>query len=197
MDIVANTGIAGNAFKKDSGSILQRYFELINLYPKISSPDLEKRIEHFTLTASTDEMYTVQETFFREGAPYLLEDSRMRRVMEILDGKSIGLAIGKEYQTTVRLQNMVFSIERGIKDKKNPVFSVSTRKDYVDALLRRKDPLKLVLSRKLTASHKITLAKWGLPFIDVLLDTSMIGKVLNHQPIVESVISDTLLNLGY
>jgi len=197
MDITANTGVAGNALKKDGGSILQRYFELINLYPKISSPDLEKRIEHFTLTASADELYTVQETFFREGTPYLLEDTRFRKVMEILDGRSIGLAIGKEYQTTVHLENMVFSIERGIRDKKVPVLSVATRKDYVDALLRRKDPLKLVLSRKLTASHKITLARWGLPFIDVLLDASLIGKVLDHQPVVEAVISDTLVNLGF
>jgi len=197
MDIAANAPAAGSAFKKDSGSILQRYFELINLYPKISSPDLEKRIENFTLTASADELYTVQETFFREGAPYLLEDSRMRKVMEVLDGKSIGLAIGKEYQTTVHLENMSFSLERGIKDKKMPVLSVSTRKAYVDALLRRKDPLKLVLSRKLTASHKLTLAKWGLPFIDVLLDASLIGKVLSHQPIVEAVISTTLMDLGY
>jgi len=92
---------------------------------------------------------------------------------------------------------LVSLLERGIKDKKMPVLSVSTRKAYVDALLRRKDPLKLVLSRKLTASHKLTLAKWGLPFIDVLLDASLIGKVLSHQPIVEAVISTTLMDLGY
>jgi hypothetical protein len=197
MDIAANSRISGNAFKKDSGSILQRYFELINLYPKISSVELEKRIEHFTLNASADELFNVQEAFFKEGTPYLLEDHRLKKVMTILDGKSIGLAIGKEYQTTVSLKNMVFSIERGIRDKKIPVLSVATRKDYVDALLRRKDPLKLVLSRKLTASHKITLMQWGLPFIDVLFDASLIGKALSHQPIVEAVLSDTLSNLGY
>jgi hypothetical protein len=182
---------------KDCNSILKRYFELISLYPEVSDPELERRIEHFTMTATEDELFRMQETFFREGTPYLTEDDRFKKIMKILDGRSIGLAIGKEYQTTVSLRDMKFSIRRGIDSRKMPVLSVASRKDYVDALLRRKDPLKLVLARKLKASHKLTLARWGLSFVDVLADSSLMGKVLAHQPVVEAVLSDALAEMGY
>lgn len=176
--------------------LIQRFWELVSLFPKISTPELEARVERFILYGTPDEYYRMQEVLFTESVPYLLEDERVRRVMEDLSGKKIGLSVKGIYDSTVTLDGKQFKIERGIRGD-IPVISVMTRRDYADAILKKKDPIRMIISRKIRATHKITLLKWALPHLDLLRERGLFEKYLSYQPEVERLLDENLAEMGY
>lgn len=176
--------------------LIHRFWELVNMFPKISTPELELRVEHFIMTAAPGQLFMMQRAIFEEATPYLLEDERVRTVMCELTGRQIGLSITGEYESTVTLDSLCFQIERGIRDS-IPVISVASRRDYADAILLKKDPIKMILGRKIRASRKFTLLRWGLPHVDMLRDRSLFEKYLSYQPEVERVLEEYLTKMGY
>lgn len=176
--------------------LVQRFWELVSLFPQISSPELEDRVERFIMNATPGQFFTMQQALFEEAVPYLVEDPRVRCVMEEFSGKKIGLAVTDEYECTVTLSDCYFQIERGIRESV-PVISVQSRRDYADAILGLKDPVKLILSRKIRASKKLTLLRWALPHIDLLRERGLFEKYLAYQPEVERVLEENLTKMGY
>ncbi|MHB8893647.1 MAG: hypothetical protein ACYC99_00505 [Candidatus Geothermincolia bacterium] len=176
--------------------LIGRFWELVNMFPKITTPELEKRVDHFIMTAPPGQLFLMQQAIFEEATPYLLEDTRVRCVMDDLYGKRIGLAIIGEYESTVTLDKLCFQVARGINDG-IPVISVVSRKDYADAILGRVDPVKMILSRRIRASRKLTLLRWGLPHLDLLKEKGLFEKYLAYQPEVESVLEQNLTKMGY
>ena len=177
--------------------IITRYFEIVNLYPKIEDPALARRIEEFTMSASPEDLFRMQATVFEAGRRFMGGDPGWETIIKHLDGKSVGLAIGKEYASTVALEGGDFKLRMGIPDRSIPVFSVSSRKDYVDALLRRKDLVRMVLTGRLSASHKFTLARWGLSFFQLLTDDELFEGLLARWVDAEGILSDTLDSMGF
>jgi hypothetical protein len=176
--------------------LIHHFWELVNMFPKISTPELELRVEHFIMTAAPGQLFLMQQAIFEEATPYLLEDERVRHILCELSGKQIGLAITDEYESTVTLDGLCFQIKRGIKDK-IPVISVGSRRDYADAVLLKKDPIKMILGRRIRASKKFTLLRWGLPYIEMLRDRTLFEKYLSYQPEVERVLEANLARMGY
>lgn len=186
--------------KKLSGvddSLIQRFWEIINLWPKISTRELECRVENFIMNATPGQYFTMQKAVMGAAMPYLLEDERARELLNSLSGKQVGLSIEGEYHSTVTLNGYELVIERGIRNDKIPVISAASRRDYADAVLGRIDPIKLIIGRKLRATHKLTLLKWALPHIDLLRDKTIFDKYLSYQPEVEQVLEENLRKLGY
>jgi len=177
--------------------LIGRFWEIVSLFPKVSTPELERRVENFILTAAPGQLFKMQQAIFEEATPYLLEDRRISCVMDDLAGKRIGLAISGEYESTVTLDKRCFQVERGIRDKSIPVIYVVTRHDYADAILTRVDPIKMILGRKIRATHKFTLMRWGLPHLDLLRDRDLFEKYLSYQPEVEAVLEENLTKMGY
>lgn len=172
--------------------ILRRYWEIVNLYPRISDPALAEKIERFTLYATPEQLFKMQHAVFEAGAGYMMKNPRWKAILEKMEGERIGLAIGDEYRATVSLQDCVFTHEMGIEDGSIPVLSVASREDYVDALLRRKDIVKMLVTRKLRASRKLTLVKWGLSFYDLIKDDGLFEDLLSHQAVAEGIIADSI-----
>jgi len=177
--------------------IISRFWEIVNMWPEITMPGLAERVERFILEATPGQFYSMQVTLFEEATPYLLEDPRVRTILEEFSGKRLGLAVEGEYESTVTLKNCYFIIERGIKDKKIPVISISSRKDYADIVLGRKDPIRLILQRKIKATHIVTLLKWALPHLDLLKDQTLFDKYLSYQSKVEEILNENLRKMGY
>lgn len=179
----------------DSG-LIQRFWELVSLWPRISDLELEHRVERFILSAAPDQYFRMQCAIFGEATPFLMEDERVRKLMVDLAGKKIGLAVHEEYESTVTLDGDCFQVERGIKDSV-PTITVMSRKDYADAVLRKKDPIKLILTRKIRASHKITLLRWVLPHVELLRDKDLFEKYLSYQDELERVLDENLTAMAY
>lgn len=177
-------------------NIVQRFWEIVNMFPKVSTPELERRLEHFILCAPPGHYFIMQQALFAEAVPYMLEDYRLRQVLEDLGGKKLGLAVEGEFESTVTLDGLDFKLERGINGN-IPVLSVASRRDYADAILTKKDPIKMILGRRIKASHKLTLLKWLLPHIDLLRDRDLFDKYLSYQGEVEAVLEENLTKMGY
>ncbi len=177
--------------------IVQRFWEIVNLFPEISTLALEQRVESFIMKATPGQFFAMQQIMFEEATPYLLEDERVRNVMKALSGKQIGLAVSGEYESTITLDELCLTVNRGISNKDIPVISVTSRRDYADAILHRKDPVKMILSRKIRATHKLKLLRWGLPHLDLVRDKSLLDKYLAYQDVVEQVLDEYLTKLGY
>ena len=176
--------------------LVQRFWELVSMFPKISDPGLEARLERFTLNATPDQYFRMQQTLLNAGTPVPVTDLRIRSAMEDLEGKQIGLAVDGEYESTVTLDAFCFKVERGIKEN-IPVISVASRRDYADAILRRKDPIKMILTRRIKATHKLRLLRWALPHLDLLREKGLVENYLSYQTDVETVLGETLAEMGY
>lgn len=177
--------------------IIRRYWQIVNMYPRVTDRRLAERIERFTMNATPDELFKMQSAVIGAGAAHMVADPRWNEILDKMDGESVGLAIGDEYQTTVSLEDREFRVEMGISDRNIPVLSVASRKDYVDALLRRKDIVRMLATRKLRATRKLTLVKWGLSFYDLLKDDSLFEELLSHQAGAESSIAKTLESMDF
>ncbi|MBU4194629.1 MAG: hypothetical protein KKF66_06510 [Actinobacteria bacterium] len=86
--------------------IIQRFWEMVNLFPKMSTLELEQRVENFIMNATPGQFFTMQQVLFEEAMPYLREDERVRTVMKALKGKRIGLAVSGEYESTITLDDL-------------------------------------------------------------------------------------------
>lgn len=176
--------------------LIQRFWELVTIFPRISDPELEARIERFTLQATPDQYFSMQLAIFSEGSLSMVEDFRVRRALQDLKGQKIGLAVEGVYESTVTLDDLRFRIERGIVEG-IPVISVASRQDYADAILRRKDPVKLILGRRIRASHKLKLLRMALPHLDLLRERGLFEKSLSYQPELEDLLDRTMTEMGY
>ena len=178
-------------------NIIRRYFQILNMYPKIEDAELARKIEDFTMNATLDQLFRMQRMVILEGSGFMIKDPRWKGILEYMDGKSLGFAIGEEYKTTLTLRDVEFRLEKGIAHQGIPVLSVASRKDYVDALLRRKDIIRMVVSGKLRATHKLTLARWGLAFAEYLHDDSLFEELLSHQKSAERSIIEAMEEMGF
>ena len=176
--------------------IIQRFWELVNLFPKISTPELEQRLECFIMNATPGQFYMMQVAIFESATPYLLEDDRVKSLLKSLSGKKLGLQVKGVYESTVSFCDGYFEISRGGCDGL-PVISVESRRDYADAILNLKDPVKMILQRRIRATHKFTLLRWTLPHIDILRDRDLFDKYLAYQPDVEEVLECNLAKMGF
>jgi hypothetical protein len=176
--------------------LIHRFWELVNMFPKISTPELELRVENFIMNAAPGQYFMMQQAIFEEATPYLVEDEQVRLLMDELAGKKIGLSIPGEYESTVTLDQRCFQVRRGIVEDV-PVISCMTRRDYADALLLKVDPIKMILGRRIRASRKFTLLRWVLPHIELLRDRSLFDKYLSYQSDIEQVIEENLTKMGY
>lgn len=177
-------------------SLIQRFWELVSMFPKMSTPELEERVECFIMNATPGQFFTMQQALTEEATPYLVEDERVVKLLREFAGRKLGLAIKGEYESTVTVCDCYLTVERGINEN-IPVLSVESRHDYADAILGLKDPVKLILNRRIRATHKLTLLKWALPHIDILRDRDLFDKYLSFQPEVERVLDETLKKMGY
>lgn len=176
--------------------LIHRFWELVNMFPKISTPDLEQRVENFIMTAAPGQYFMLQQAIFEEATPYLVEDERVRRVMDELAGKKIGMSIPGEYESTVTFDQRCFQVRRGIVEDV-PVISCMSRRDYADAILLKADPIKMILGRRIRATKKFTLLRWALPHIDLLRDRTLFDKYLSYQSDVEKALAENLTKMGY
>lgn len=193
MEHVEKTG----GDKRHHHGIIKRYFEIVNLYPDIKDPALRKRIEEFTMNAGTDELFQMQTTVFKAGREFINGSPGWETILDHLEGKKVGVCIGNEYFTTVELKDRQFILEQGVPETTIPVFSVASRKDYVDTLLRRREPFRMIITGKLKATHKFTLAKWGYEFFHLLSDDVLFDELLENWVDAEQIIAGTLDTLGF
>jgi hypothetical protein len=176
--------------------LVQRFWELVSIFPKISQQELANRLERFILFATADQYYRMQQALFMEGTPYMLEDPRVLKVVNDLKGKSIGLSVPGVYDSTITLDDICFKVDKGIKEGV-PVLSVMSRRDYADIVLRLKDPVKMLLARRIRATHKLTLLKWAIPHLDLVREHGLLEKYFSYQPAVEEMLDEKLKEMGY
>jgi hypothetical protein len=180
----------------DTHSLLNRVWEIVGLWPRIEDPVLERRLDDFIMRATPDQLLRMQEVIFAEATPYLVGDGKVRATMEAFNGRSIGLAIDGWYRTTVRLSNLRFGIESGICED-IPVITVKCRRDYADAVLCHKDPLTMIFKGRIKISRMLTLVRWILPHVGIVMDRQLFDKFLGYQQDVEKVLDECLCDLGY
>ena len=177
--------------------ILRRYWEILNLYPQITDERLAERIEEFTLNATPEQLFRMQKLVIGYGADYMAKDPRWRKILEKMDGEKVGLAIGRDYSSTVSLHDYEFKVKMGIEDDSIPVLSVASRQDYIDALLRRKDIIRMLITRKLKATRKMTLVRWGLSFFDLIKDQELFDDLVSHQAVAEKSIAEVMKEMDF
>ena len=174
----------------------KQFWNILNMYPDIHSPELQERIDTFVIHADVNAFFQMQKGLFDFATPYFLEDERISTLMCGLDGRKIGLSIEREYRSTLIFRpegfDMIWGIKRGY-----PVFIVVSREAYRDGILRRVDPLKLVLTRRLKIKKLATLARWALPYWHIFIDDTLYEKFLGYQDDVEEWIAHELTRLGY
>ena len=173
-----------------------RFWEIVTLFPDISTQELEERISRFIMLSSVEELFTMSRELFGFATPLLLEDERIRKMMAGLSGKRVALVIEGEYYSVVTLSDSGFRVELG-QQKHAPVVSVVDREHYRDALLKRSDPMRLILERKIRVKGLVTLARWALPYINTIRQRSLYDKYLGHQAEIEERVSDILTSMGY
>lgn len=191
-----NTKATGSSGGKQN-LILRRYWEILNLYPKIADERLAERIEEFTLNATPEQLFEMQKLVVGYGADYMAKDPRWRKILEKMDGEKVGLAIGRDYSSTVSLNDYKFEVEMGIEDDTVPILSVASRQDYVDALLRRKDIIRMLVTRKLKTTRKMTLVRWGLSFFDLIKDQELFDDLVSHQAVAEKAIAESMKEMDF
>lgn len=183
-------------FTGDDYGLVQRFWELVSMFPRITSPELEKRVERFILNGTAEQYYRIQKALFHEGTPFMLNDPKLMKVVNAMQGKSIGLSVTGVYDSTITLDNMYFLVEQGIR-RDIPVISVVSRRDYADAILNMKDPVRLLVGRRIRASRKLTLLKWALPHLELLKEKGLLEQSLYHQPFIEDLLDENLTDMGY
>ncbi|MDY6794085.1 MAG: hypothetical protein SWK76_02205 [Actinomycetota bacterium] len=166
------------------------------MYPEIQSEELRDRVDTFILRADVNSLFDMQEGLFDFATPYFLADERISTIMRGLDGRRIGLAIGREYESTIIFGaegfEMIWGITRGY-----PILQVLSREAYRDGILRLVDPLRLVVTRKVRIKRLTSLALMALPFWHILIDDTLYEKFLSYQVEVEQWILEELERQGY
>lgn len=175
---------------------IKQLWNILNFYPDIHDPEVARRTEKFILEASADDLFRLQRDLFNFAIPYFLEDQRISCIMEDFDGRRVGLAIAGEYESTLTFHRDGFENVRGIC-KGYPVFTVVSREVYRDGILKKVDPVKLVIARKIKVKNIHILARWALPHWKILIDKTLFDKFLGYQDEVEKWIDEELLEFGF
>jgi len=181
---------------REGGQTALHFWEVITLFPRISDSRLEERIGEFILRATPQELLSMSRQLFDFVTPLLLEDQRLRTMMRDLSGKRIALNIEGDYYSVVTLSDMRFSVVLQ-RDDGIPAVSVVDREHYRDALLKRIDPLRLILERKIRVRGLATLLRWAWPHRKVIRDRSLYEKYLGYQKDIEGRVEEILDSLGY
>lgn len=166
------------------------------MYPEFHSQELEARVDYFILNASPDELFRMQKGLFDLIAPFLMEDERAAALMRAFDRKRLGLIIGNDYESTLLFKEGAFEVLWGTR-RGYPVFEVTSREAYRDAILHRVDMVRLIMLRRIRVRHLGLLARWALPCWYILVDSSLFEKLLGYQDRVEKWIDEALSGLGY
>lgn len=177
--------------------VIKQVWNVLNFYPDFHRTDVAARVDRFIMQAPPDLLFQVQRDLFSFATPYFLEDYRISRIMRDFDGREVGLVIQGVYESVLTFHADGFSHRLGRGRDCPVVFTVISREAYRDGVLKRVDPIKLVLTRKLRVRGKATLARWALPHWQVLLDQSLFEKFLGYQDEVEDWIDEELSRLGY
>jgi hypothetical protein len=175
---------------------IKQLWNILNFYPDFHDPEVAARTEKFILTASADQLFRLQRDLFDFAIPYFLKDERICCIMEDFDGRKVGLAIAGEYESTLIFRRDCFENIRGI-GKGYPVFTVVSREAYRDGILKKVDPVKLVVARKIKVKNIHTLARWALPHWKILVDKTLFDKFLGYQDEVEEWIEGELTGFGF
>lgn len=175
---------------------IKQLWNILNFYPDFHDPVVAARTEKFILTASTEDLFQLQKDLFDFAIPYFLEDQRLRCIMEDFNGRKVGLAIAGEYGSTIIFRRDGFETVHDI-GKGYPVFTIVSRQAYRDGVLKKVDPIKLVIARKIKVKNIHILARWALPHWKVLIDKTLFDKFLGYQDEVEGWISGELEKFGF
>ncbi len=176
---------------------IKQIWKVLDFYPDFHRADVAERTGRFIMEAEPEKLFQVQRDLFEFATPYFLEDHRIARIMRDFDGRKVGLVIEGVYRSTLTFHRDGFSHRLGLDRDCQVVFTVVSREAYRDGVLKRVDPIKLVLTRKLRVKGKAILARWALPHWQVLLDQDLFEKFLGYQDEVEDWIDRELAKLGY
>ncbi len=175
---------------------VKQLWNILNFYPEFHDQKTADRTNRFIMEADAEELFRMQTDLFTFATPFFLEDGRIAGIMEDFDGRRVGLVIKGEYESTLTFRREGFEHSMGLR-RGYPVFAVKSRKAYSDGVLRRVDPLQLVLSRQIRVSNLHILALWALPHVGILGDKDLFDKFLGYQDLVEEWMRGELDELGY
>lgn len=175
---------------------VKQLWSILNFYPEFHDQKTADRTNRFIMESDAEGLYKMQCDLFTFATPYFLEDERIAGIMRDFDGRRVGLGIKRVYESTITFRHDGFEHGIGL-GRGYPVFMVSSRKAYSDGVLRRVDPLQLILSRRIKVSNVHVLALWALPHLGILGDRDLFDKFLGYQDLVEDWIRDELTELGF
>lgn len=184
--------------REDSGGreTVLRLWDLVNLYPKVSDAELEKRLSDFIIKATEEELFVMSRELFDYAASMIMEDEDLRELMASMHGKRLALIINGCYYSVVTFKRDGFELELK-RDDEPPALIASGREVYRDAVLRRRDPSRLILERKIKARRLPRMLRWALPHLKVLRNRALYDRYLSRQREIEAKIEEVLAGLGY
>lgn len=174
----------------------RQFWNILNMYPEFHSEDLKTRINTFILYASPNELFQMQKDLFDFATPFFLKDEQTAAILRGFASKRLGLAVGRSYRSTLVFKPDGFEVLWGIR-RGYPVFEVRSREAYRDGILRRVDPVKLIISRRVRVRYLGLLARWALPYWHILVDSSLFKKLLAYQDDIEAWMDGELSQLGF
>ena len=173
-----------------------RLWDLVNLYPRISDEELEKRLSDFIVNATEEELFAMSKELFDFATSLIVEDEDLRGLMASMEGRCLALIIEGSYQSVVTFRCDGFELELR-RDDELPALIASSREVYRDAALKRKDPTRLIMERKIKARKLPKMVRWTLPHLKVLRNRALYDRYLSRQDEIEAKIEETLTGLGY
>ena len=173
-----------------------RLWDLVNLYPRVTDAELEKRLSDFIINATEEELFTMSRELFDFATSLIMEDEDLRGLMASMEGRCLALIIEGSYHSVVTFQCGGFELELK-RDDDLPALIASNREVYRDAALKRRDPTRLILERKIRARKLPKMVRWTLPHLKVLRNRALYDRYLSRQEEIEAKIEETLTGLGY
>lgn len=173
-----------------------RFWDLVTLYPRISDRELEERLSVFIMEGDEEELLGMARELLEFASPLMLEDEGLRGLMASLEGKKLGLIIEGDYYSLVTFRRGGFEVELG-SDETAPALIAADRGVYRDAVLKRGDPMRLFLERKIRVCGLPRMIRWVLPYIKVLRSRALYEKYLSRQAEIEARLEDALTRIGY
>lgn len=180
----------------DQAHAMKRVFDLINMWSRVTDIALLSRTRDFIMKATPEEFLKIHQSSLDLVGEYIFEDPTIQPMLDVFEGRQVGFCIKKCYESTLAVEYLRFRLEPGI-ERGIPVMWCASRKDYVDAMLGNRDPLRMVLARKLGTTRTTTLLKWWLPHLDVLVSDDFAEKCLSLQPRIEEEMGNVLASMGY
>jgi hypothetical protein len=175
---------------------LKRMFDVLSMWPRVTDEELKDRVREFVLNAEPDEFLQMHQAASEILGDYFFGDEDIQPVIEAFSGRQVGFAIRKFYKATLTVESGRFRVDSGI-EQGVPVMWCASRQDYVEVMLGDRDPVKMVLTRRMGATRMGTLMKWWLPYIDVLINDEVVSKYSSFQPKITRRMRKQLSAMGY